>query len=105
MNKPPDKLRACDVLNWDYLVKISAPSQGDSSDLSQGWAVFAYDFTSTADESERDTLLANLMKDATANQSKGTAEIVIEALARALRSDLQKLRQFGKENGVRLKRG
>ena len=50
-------------------------------------------------------LLANLMKDATANQSKDTAEKVVAALASALRSDLQKIRQFGKENGVWLKRG
>jgi hypothetical protein len=100
MDKP--KLRACDVLNWDFLVKISAPSAGDSTELRQGWAVFAYDFTSTAEESERDMLLANLMKDATANQSKDTTKKVLEALATALRSDLQKIRQFGKENGVRL---
>ena len=103
MAEPTPKLRACDVLNSDYLVKIAASAQGDSADLSQGWAVFAYDFTSTADEDERDTLLADVMKNATASQSKDMAEEVVARLAVvALRSDHQKLRQFGKENGVRL---
>ena len=60
---------------------------------------------STAEEDERDTLLADVMRDATSYQSTDTAEKVIERLATALRSDHQKLRQFAKENGVRLKRG
>ena len=105
VKEQPDKLRACDVLNWDYLAKIEARPEGDSRDLRQGFATFAYDFRSTSDEDARDTLLADVLRNATAGQSKETAEAVVARLATALQSDHQKLRQFAKENGVRLKRG
>jgi hypothetical protein len=100
-----EKLRACDVLNFDYLAKIADKSEEDAEVLDEGLATFAYNFTSTADEGNRDTLLANLMSNATAHQSKDTAEKIVELLARRLQTDHQKLREFGKENGVRLKRG
>jgi hypothetical protein len=105
MTERPPRLRASDVLNWDYLARIADGSQEDAEVLSEGLAIFAYDFTSTADEDRRDAMLAELMKNATAHQSKDTAEKIVERLASGLQSDPQRLRQFGKENGVRLKRG
>jgi hypothetical protein len=105
MGKSSNKLRASDVLNWDYLVKIANRSQEDAKFLDEGLATFAYNFTSTADDDNRNALPTDLMHNATDQQSKDTAEKIVELLAFRLQTDLQKLRQFGKENGVRLKRG
>jgi hypothetical protein len=101
----PPKVRASDALNWEYLVEIAAQSDEDAKSLSEGLAAFAYNFTSTADEDSRDAFLTELLSNATAYQSTDTAEKIVDALAKGLRSDRQKLRQFGKENGVRLKPG
>src|SRR5271169_6742005 len=98
-----DKLRASDVLNWEYLVRIAEPPQGDADTLSEGLAGFAYNFTSTADEDSRDTLLTELMNNATAHQSKDTTEKILKLLAGGLRTDHEKLRQFAKDIGIALK--
>jgi hypothetical protein len=103
VKKPEENLRACDVLNWDHLRAIEAPPQQGQRDLNQGFAVFAYDFTSTADEDRRDVMLSEMLKNATNGQSRDTAEKIVKRLAEALKSDHKNLRKFAKQCGVRLK--
>jgi predicted NACHT family NTPase len=97
-----EKLRACDVLNWDYLVSISEPPEGRTKNIGKAIAGFAYDFTSTADEDIRDQMLVDLLRNGTDNISRGSAEEYVKALANALRSDAGLVREFAKQNGVRL---
>lgn len=100
-----DQLSASDVLNWEYLVEIGEKPEGLARDLIQALGGFAYDFTSTADEDARDLLLHDLIKNGTDHQSKETADVFIQAVAHYLHSDLQALRAFAKQIGVRLPRG
>lgn len=103
---PPPKLRACDVLNWDYLVKIAEEkSERDAKTVTEAVRKFAYDFTSTADEDVRDNMLIEWLQNGTYKQSKDTAEEIVARLADSLKTDLGTLRKFAKENGVRLKKG
>jgi hypothetical protein len=97
---PP--LRASDVLNWDHLVRIAAKPEGRTDTSEKAIAGFAYDFTSTADESVRDQILSDLIQNGTYKQSRETAEEVIKALAGRLQSDRRELRKFAKQIGIRL---
>jgi hypothetical protein len=97
-------IHAVDVLNWDYLNVISSRADDEAITLSEGLAIFAHDFISTADDLRRDMMLAELLLNATAHQSKETAEKVVARLAAALKSDLVMLRSFAKQAGVRLKK-
>lgn len=100
-----DKLRASDVLDWNYLVRLSEEYCGTTTDRRQKLAFFAYNFTSTSDEAKRDAMLLDLLQNGTAHQSKETAEEVVRIAATNLKADHETLRRFAKENGVRLKRG
>jgi len=100
-----DQLSASDVLNWEYLVEIGQKPEGIARDLVQALAGFAYDFTSTANEDARNLLLHDLLKNGTDHQSKETADAFIKAVAYHFHSDLQTLRRFAKQIGVRLPRG
>lgn len=104
MMKPlGNALRASDVLNWNYMVEIGEKPEGMAKkNLAVGLKEFAYDFTSTASEDVRDQLLTDIIKNATYNQSRETAEGVIKALAAGLQSDRKDLRRFAKQIGVRL---
>jgi hypothetical protein len=102
VNKPKEPIRACDVLNWDYLGEIEEKPVGVAQNLQQAIRGFAYTFRSTADENNRDQMLRDLLKNATDNHSKESAEDVIKALAMHLKCDRKELRRFAKENGVRL---
>lgn len=105
MTEQPPKIRACDVLNWDVLAQIADNTRDQpAKTLIEGLAIFAYDFTSTADEDRRDTMLCEVLRNATDGQSPETAELIIERMATALKTECEKLREFAKENGVRLKR-
>ena len=103
MKKPPDNpLRACDVLNWGYLVEISEKPDKTTRDRKQAFRGFAYAFTSTADENIRDQMLMEFIRNGTDNQSRKSSEDFLRVLAEEFRSDRNTLRQFAKENGVRL---
>ena len=106
MKKPPDNpLRACDVLNWNYLVEIGEkPEGGIPQNFIQALREFAYDFTSTADEDARDEQFTGILKRATDHESKESAEELMKVIATHLHSDRNMLRKFAKENGVRLTR-
>lgn len=99
--KDPPK-RACDVLNWDYLVAIAEKAEGQRKTLDAVLKDFAYDFTSTADEDVRDEMLRNILKNATDNTSRKAAEEFIKNAANRFQCDHKLLREFAKEAGVRL---
>jgi hypothetical protein len=99
--KDPPK-RACDVLNWDYLVEIAEKAQGQRKTLDAGLKDFAYDFTSTADEDVRDEMLKNILKNGTDNTSRTAAEEFIKNAAIRFRCERKLLREFAREAGVRL---
>ena len=106
MKKPPDiPTRACDVLNWEYLVEIGEKPEGGIQNIFvRALREFAYDFTSTADEDVRDQLLVGVLKRATDHESRESAEELMKIIAMHLHSDRNALRKFAKENGVRLTR-
>lgn len=97
---PKEILRASDVLNWDYLVEISDNPENRKENLHTAIMGFAYDFTSTADEEKRDTLLRDMLT--TENVTPEYTEELIKILSDYLRCDHTRLRDFAKENGVRL---
>jgi hypothetical protein len=101
----PGSLAAADVLNWDYLVRIAEYVEGRVTSPTKALAGFAYAFTSTADEGIQNQMLIDLLRNATDHCSRDAAEEFIERLAILLQSDHKLLRQFARENGVRLKRG
>jgi hypothetical protein len=104
MANQPARLRASDVLDWDHLTKIADNTIENANRLADALAVFAYNFTSIGDEDSRDQMLIDLLQDATAGQSTDTAEKIIKAAALGFKADLEALRRFAKENGIRLKR-
>jgi hypothetical protein len=104
---PQEKLNACDVLNWKYLLELSGkhdPVMQKKSTLADGLAKLAYDLTQTGNEQIRTKQLSEFLHNLTDNTSVDAAEELLKCLAGLLRCDLGKLRQFSKENGVRLKR-
>jgi hypothetical protein len=103
MKKPQDPpKRACDVLNWDYLVEIAEKAQGQRKTLDAGLKDFAYDFTSTADEDVRDEMLRNILRNGTENTSRMAAEEFIKNAATRFHCERKLLREFAREAGIRL---
>src|SRR5271157_719644 len=84
-------------------------SVGEYIEHPRNWAkgtrLFAYDFASTADVEKQNRMLFDLLRNATARQSADSAEDVISALASSLNSDKELLREFARQNGIRLRRG
>jgi hypothetical protein len=100
-----DKLDAVDVLDWDYLCKISEFVEHPKDWNRGGVQRFAHRFTSVSEVEAQNAMLADLLNNATHLQSLEAAEEVIKALAKSLHADRGKLREFAKSIGVRLKRG
>ena len=101
-----ENLDAVDVLNWEYLVKIATFfEEWEVKHLHQAIRTFAYGFTSTDSVEKQNSLLACWLENATHLQSAETAEEIVSTLAELTCSDLQSLRRFAKQNGIRLKRG
>ncbi len=103
---PPSKknLDASDVLNWEYVIKIAVKLDDPPETAEEAMGAFSYDFTSTDDEERRNVMLCDIIKNATDHQSRAAAEEVLVSLSRLLGSDLELLRAFAKQNGVKLKR-
>ena len=99
---PPKKLDACDVLNWDHLVKIATKAEKPAGNLAEALTGFAYDFTSTSSDEIRNEMLGDFLHNATDNTSRASAEEVIKCLSDRLQSDHQLLRKFAKQCGIRL---
>ena len=97
------KLDASEILDWDYLCQIAefveAPRNWDD-----GVKRFAYSFTSTASKEARNTMLSDLLLNATYKQSTNTTGYIIDTLAKSLRINKLPLRQFARGIGIKVKR-
>lgn len=103
---PTDRLSAADVLNWSYLCKISEyiEPRAAGTNIASAIAVFAYSITSTADMDTQDEILADLLTRATYMHCAESAEAVLKTFARLTRSNLELIREFARQVGIRLKR-
>jgi hypothetical protein len=102
---PARKLHAYDVLNWDYLVELSCNYDPDAPrSLTAALAKLAYDLTQTGDEEIRSLELSEFLHALTDHTSTAAAEEMLACVAMHLRCELKKMREFAKENGVKLKR-
>jgi hypothetical protein len=99
---PENMLDAADILDWDYMCKISELVERPKN-WSDGAKRFAYRFTSCGDVEGQNRMLADLLLNATYKQSVEAAEEVINALCISLRADREKLREFAKRLGIKLK--
>jgi hypothetical protein len=100
-----EKIDAVDIFDWDYLVQIGAYlDRNEVKTLYHAIQVFAYAFTSMSESENQNRLLAEWIQNATYLQSSETAEEILCALARHSRANLDLLRRFAKQHGVRLKR-
>lgn len=100
-----ETLDAADIFDWSYLVEIGV--QLDLSEIRSfpdAIRMFAYSFTSAAKTEHQNQMLADWLRRATHLQSPETAEEVLAALAVHTKADLELLRRFARQNGVRLKR-
>lgn len=99
------KIDAADIFDWDYLCQIAAYAElYEVRTFIDAVRLFAYAFTSTGRADDQNALLADWIRNATHLQSRETAEAVLAALAGQAHGDLDLLREFAKQNGVRLKR-
>lgn len=100
------KVDAVDVFDWSYLVQIGTISEPWQV---QGFAdavrLFAYLFTSAAKIEQQNQLLADWLRGATHLQSAETAEEILATIAKHMRGNLELLRRFARQNGVRIRRG
>src|SRR5579859_899334 len=99
------KIDAADIFDWDRLCEMAAYMElNEVRTFMDAVRMFAYAFTSTARVDDQNTLLADWIRNATHLQSRETAEAVLAALAEQAYGDLDLLRDFAKQNGVRLRR-
>ena len=99
------KIDAADIFDWDRLCEMAAYMElREVRTFMDAVRMFAYTFTSTHRVDDQNTLLADWIRNATHLQSRETAEEVLAALAEQAHGDLELLREFAKQNGVRLKR-
>ncbi len=99
-------INAADIFDWDHLVQIGAYlERNEIRTLEDAIKVFAYAFTSLANVADQDRLLAEWIQRATHFQSRNTSEEILAALASHAHGDLELLRKFAKQYGIRLKRG
>lgn len=99
------KIDAADIFDWDRLCQMAAYMElHEVRTFTDALRMFAYAFTSTPRVGDQNAQLADWIRNATHLQSRETAEEVLAALAEQLHGDLGLLREFAKQNGVRLKR-
>ncbi len=100
------KVDAVEIFDWNYLVEIGTISDpGEVQDFADGIRLFAYIFTSAAKVEHQNQLLADWLRDATYLQSAETAEEILARVAENMRGNLELLRRFARQNGVRIRRG
>ena len=71
--------------------------------LRNALAKLAYDLTQTGDEDLRDQQLNEFLHILTDNTSRESTEEAIRVLCTHLRCEREKMRQFAKENGIKLR--
>jgi len=108
-----EQLHAIDVVNWDYLCGLSENFDPNALEeelchrkitFEDGLRVFAYDFTSTANEDIRDRMLRDVLRNATQSHSSESASLVISTFAKALNSEVALFMEFAKQCGIKLPR-
>ena len=99
-------LNAVDVLNWDYLCEIANehPEVVFTTDIRRALERFAYDFTQAASAEDQNEILSQLLERATFGHSPETNEQTVERFADLLCTDRSLLREFAKQEGIRLTR-
>lgn len=100
---PESKLDAADVLDWDHMCRIAEFVERPRN-WNDGAKRFAYLFTSCGNVTTQNTMLADLLMNATYKQSRETAEAVINAACSSLGADRKKLREFAGQIGIKLER-
>ena len=98
-----NRLDAADVLDWDHMCGIAEFVQRPKN-WEDGAKRFAYLFTSCGNVTAQNTMLADLLINATFKQSRETAEDVINAVCGSLGADRMKLREFARQIGIKLER-
>jgi hypothetical protein len=99
--KNPD---AVDALDWDYLCQIGEFIE-QPTNWKDGAKRFAHRFTSSSSVEEQNTMLSDLLHNATDLQSAEAAEEVINELCGSLHANKENLREFARVLGIKLKRG
>lgn len=97
-----DKLDAEDILDWNYLCQIGELIE-EPRTWSDGAKLFAYQFTSASSTEARNTMLQDLLLNATYKQSSETIRDVICALAKTLRANEEGLEDFARRIGIKFK--
>jgi hypothetical protein len=100
---PETTLDAADVLDWNHLCNIAEHVEAPKN-WNDGAKRFAYWFTSSGDVAAQNTMLTDLLLNATYKQSPEAAEEVIGAMCTSLGANREKLRGFAKQIGIKLKR-
>jgi len=98
-----NNLDAVDAVNWEYLCKIREKFDPPKS-KQEIFENFAWELTSIPRKEHQTLFLAWWLQNATYLQSAETNEEVIATVASIFNSDLNKLREFAKQQGIRLKR-
>lgn len=99
------KIDAADIFDWDYLCKIAESMEtSEVKTLADAVRFFAYAFTSTGRMEEQNRLLASWILNATYLQSRKTADEILAALATEAHGDLDLLREFASQIGIKTKR-
>lgn len=100
-----NRIHAFEVVNPKHLETIARNIREEQiQDFDDAIRYFAYIFVSTDDISKQDRFLDDWVKNVTDHQSAETNEEIIETLNRNLGGDLQYLRAYCKQLGVKLKR-
>jgi hypothetical protein len=99
-----DKLDAADILDWDYMCQIGEFVEAPRN-WNEGAKRFAHRFTSVASVEAQNTMLADLLRNATYLQSPETAEEIVATLSNSLHANEEQLREFAKTIGIKLKKG
>jgi hypothetical protein len=105
MKKPT--LDALNVLNWDYLCEIANehPELVFTTDIHRALERFAYDFTRADSIEDQNEILAQLLENATFGHGAETNEGTVRCFAELLCTERKLLREFAKQEGIRLKSG
>jgi hypothetical protein len=100
------KVDAADIFDWNHLVAIGTISElSQVQNFADASRFFAYIFTSAAKIEDQNRLLADWLRDATYLQSADTTEEILAKVAEHMRGNLDLLRSFARQNGIRIRRG
>jgi len=100
----PDRLNAVDVLNCEYLREIAYDhGLAYTTDFNRALEIFAHAFIQAGNVADQNTMLTQLLSDSTFGQSTDANEETVAYLANFLRTSPILLREFAKQEGIRLR--